>query len=141
MENAAKQAASVLVGAISVFCSTAAYSQLPQQTVAPYKIIAPIPGGGADGLWDYATIDVDARRLYLAQEGVTVLDLDSGKVTPHFVKGRTFQGLGMSHQVLPINGGTTLAVTDAGTNSVDFFDPRSGAPMSSASTRWSRSAI
>jgi DNA-binding beta-propeller fold protein YncE len=39
----------------------------------------------------------------------------------------------MSHQVLPINGGTTLAVTDAGTNSVDFFDPRSGALMSSAS--------
>jgi DNA-binding beta-propeller fold protein YncE len=92
--------------------------------------MASIPGGGADGLWDYATVDEATRRLYLAQEGVTVLDLDTGKTTPHFVTGETFEGLAMSHRVVPANDDKTLAVSDVGRRSVDFFDARSGRLLS-----------
>jgi DNA-binding beta-propeller fold protein YncE len=75
-------------------------------------------------------VNSSARLLYLAQGGVTVLDLDTGKVTPHFVIGKTFGGMAMSHHVMSVNDGRTLAVSDAGTNSVDFFDSRTGRLLS-----------
>jgi DNA-binding beta-propeller fold protein YncE len=131
--DAARRKLFFCAGIFTMFCSNPVCSQVAERQSAPYQIVASVPGGAADGLWDYATIDGDARRLYLAQDGVTVLDLDTGKVTPHFVTGRTFAGLGMSHHVVPVNGGKALAVTDAGTNSVDFFDPRTGALRSSVS--------
>src|SRR6266702_4377634 len=93
IDSAATRAALFVIGALSVLEITGAYAQAPARAEVPYKIARPIPGGDADGLWDYATIDNDARRLYLAQAGVTVLDLDSAMVTSHFVKGRAFQGL------------------------------------------------
>jgi DNA-binding beta-propeller fold protein YncE len=92
----------------------------------PYRIITSIPGGSAEGIWDYATVDDAARRLYLAQDGVTVLNLDTGKVIPQFVTGRPFHGLVPVHHVLPLNGGKAVAVTVVSTNSVDFFDPQTG---------------
>ncbi len=126
--SAATWAALLATGVLSLLAFTPASAQ-----TAPYRISRPISGGDADGLWDYATIDNDSRRLYLAQSGVTVLDLDSGIVTAHFVKGVTFEGLAMSHQILPANAGQSLAVSDAGTNAVDFFDSRSGVLISSVS--------
>src|ERR1700730_16493737 len=120
--DAAKRKLFFCAGIFSMFSSNAVCSQVAERQSAPYQIVASIPGGDADGLWDYATIDGDARRLYLAQDGVTVLDLDTGKVTPHFVTGKLFQGLMPTHHVLPVNGGKALAVTDVATNSVDFFD-------------------
>lgn len=55
-----------------------------------------------------------------------MLDLESGHVTPHFVKGTPFQGPMPTHHVLPVNRGQAVAVTDVGANSVDFFDPGTG---------------
>lgn len=111
---------------VSASCATAPSSRAAEAAAGPYRIVASVPGGDADGLWDYATVDAPARRLYLAQGGVTVLDLDTGKVTAHFVSGRTFQGMGMSHHAIAVDNGKTLAVSDAGSNSVDFFDPETG---------------
>jgi DNA-binding beta-propeller fold protein YncE len=125
-ENSTRRAWFTCLGVLSAFCSTAALSRGSDLQSGPYQIAAPVPGGSADGIWDYATVDAAARRLYLAQDGVTVLDLDTGKVTPHFVTGKLFQGLMPTHHVLPVNGGKALAVTDVATNSVDFFDPQTG---------------
>jgi DNA-binding beta-propeller fold protein YncE len=133
MTGSARRKFFACIGALSLLFASAAGSRVVEPKTGLYQIVASVSGAPADGLWDYATIDGAARRLYLAQNGVTVLDLDTGKVTPHFVKGRTFQGLGMSHHAVPVNGGKVLAVTDAGANSVDFFDARTGAIMSSVS--------
>ncbi len=129
----ARRALIVSIGALSAFCSTGAYSDNAGVKTGPYQLTASIPGAGADGFWDYATIDAAGRRLYLAQEGVTMLDLESGQVFPHFVTGRPFHGLMPTHHVLPVNGGQVLAVTDVTSNSVDFFDPRTGKIVSSVS--------
>ena len=118
------------IGVLSLCCSTPADSRDPETYNSLYQVAASVPGGAADGVWDYATVDNAARRLYLAQDGVTVLDLDTGKVTPHFVTGKPFQGLVPTHHVLPVNGGKALAVSDVATNSVDFFDPRTGRILS-----------
>src|SRR5579872_1109749 len=71
----------------------------PSATLPRYAVIKHIGGGDAAGLFDYASIDVKARRLYLAQQGVTALDLNSGKVTARVVAAD------MSHGVIPIGGG------------------------------------
>jgi DNA-binding beta-propeller fold protein YncE len=110
------------IGVALLCCSTAADSRDAETHKGPYELAASVPGGAADGVWDYATVDNVARRLYLAQDGVTVLDLDTGKVTPHFVTGKPFQGLVPTHHALPVNDGKALAVSDVATNSVDFFD-------------------
>jgi DNA-binding beta-propeller fold protein YncE len=120
----------VYAGVLSAFCLTASYSQSSELQSGKYQMLASVPGGSADGVWDYATVDDAARRLYLAQDGVTVLDLDTGKITPHFVTGKPFQGLVPTHHVLPVNGGKALAVSDVARNSVDFFDPQTGRILS-----------
>jgi DNA-binding beta-propeller fold protein YncE len=118
------------VGVPLLLCSTIVDSRSSELQRGPYQRVTSVPGGGADGVWDYATVDSAARRLYLAQDGVTVLDLDTGKVTPHFVSGKSFHGLVPTHHVLPVNGGKALAVSDVATNSVDFFDPQTGKILS-----------
>lgn len=126
MENSTGRTLIAWIGVLSLCCSTAADGRDPEKHNGLYQIAASVPGGAADGVWDYATVDSAARRLYLAQDGVTVLDLDTGKVTPHFVTGKPFQGLVPTHHVLPVNGGKALAVSVVATNSVDFLDSRTG---------------
>jgi len=111
------------VGVLVMLWSTTISSEAQR---GPYQRVASVPGGSADGVWDYATFDHASRRLYLAQEGVTVLDLDTGKVTPHFATGKSFLGIAPTHHVLPVNGGKAVAVTDVATNSIDFFDAQTG---------------
>jgi DNA-binding beta-propeller fold protein YncE len=130
MEDSTGRKLIVCVAVLSAFCSAAAFSRDSELQRGPYQTVTSVPGGGADGVWDYATVDDAARRLYLAQDGVTVVDLDTGKVTPHFVSGKAFQGLVPTHHVLPVNGGKALAVSDSITNSVDFFDPQTGKILS-----------
>src|SRR5271168_4941357 len=105
MEDSTGRTLIACIGVLSLFCSTAADSRDPGKHIGLYQIAASVPGGPADGVWDYATVDNAARRLYLAQDGVTVLDLDTGKVTAHFVTGKPFQGLVPTHHVLAVNGG------------------------------------
>jgi DNA-binding beta-propeller fold protein YncE len=130
MKNSTARALIAWIGVLSFFCSSVADGRDPETHVGLYQLATSVPGGAADGVWDYATVDNAARRLYLAQDGVTVLDLDTGKVTPHFVTGKPFQGLVPTHHVLPVNGGKALAVSDVATNSVDFFDPQTGKILS-----------
>jgi DNA-binding beta-propeller fold protein YncE len=132
-DDSSKRKFLAYVGVLAACCSAAAFSRGSDLQSGPYQLIAPVPGGSADGVWDYATVDDVARRLYLAQDGVTVLDLDTGKVTPHFATGKPLQGLVPTHHVLPVNGGKALAVSDVARNSVDFFDSQTGKVLSAVS--------
>src|ERR1700722_15875805 len=69
-----------------------------------YRPSAKIPGSG--GAWDYAVVDPHGSRLYLAQDGVTALDLRSGKLTSHLITAK------MTHGLAPLGDGT-IAVDDA----------------------------
>lgn len=87
---------------------------------AGMKIIDRIAAGGEGG-WDYATIDQAARKLYVSRgKSIMAVDLDTGKVT---------LGLAMtnrSHQVVPINGGAELLVTNGGDATIAILDAASG---------------
>jgi hypothetical protein len=59
----------------------------PTPGPGPYKVVQTIPGD--DAFWDYATLVPEEHRLYLAREdGISLLDLTSGQLTPVFVPGK-----------------------------------------------------
>jgi YVTN family beta-propeller protein len=90
------------------------------------SVVRTIPG--PDGGWDYASIDADARRLYVAHgDAVTAVDLDSGKVNPKLVEGKHL------HAVLPLADGKVLA-TNGGNNTATLFDGASGKVIASIPT-------
>jgi DNA-binding beta-propeller fold protein YncE len=75
---------------------------------------------GPDGGWDFASVDADARRLYIAHgDAVMVVDLDSGKVEPKSMEGK---GL---HAVLPLPDGRLLT-TNGGNNTATLFVAATG---------------
>jgi YVTN family beta-propeller protein len=87
---------------------------------APLKIVDRI--AGPDGSWDYASFDPVHRRLYVAHNtAVTVVDVDSGKVTPALVAAQK------AHSALPLPGGDELLVTNGGSNSVTIVNALTGA--------------
>jgi DNA-binding beta-propeller fold protein YncE len=88
-----------------------------EAAAAEYSIIAHEPAPG--GAWDYAVIDREAGRLYLAQAGVTALDLKSQTITPGLVSSK------MSHGVAVLGGGS-IAVDDAQSKTIIVFDGASG---------------
>jgi DNA-binding beta-propeller fold protein YncE len=96
-----------------MLCESAAFAQ----ATPTYSVVAQIPGSG--GAWDYATIDEDTGRLYLAQRGVTVLDLKSNDLTTGLLAG------GVTHGVIPLGAGK-VAVTDSESKTVKLFDGASG---------------
>lgn len=60
---------------------------------------------GPDGGWDYLTFDPVHRRLYVSRSnGIMVIDVDSGKVTPQLVVAQR------THIAVPVNGGDELVV-------------------------------
>jgi DNA-binding beta-propeller fold protein YncE len=74
-----------------------------------YAIVRHIKAPGAD-VWDYAAVDPETRRLYLAQSGVLALDLETGQSV------RLAQAP-MIHGVIPIGRGR-LAIADSTANAV-----------------------
>ncbi len=92
-----------------------------------YAVIGQISGGDAEGLFDYASIDAKMRHLYLAQEGVTVLDLKDGKV-----RGRVVTAT-MSHGVIPVSG-DLAAVAISSKHRIELFDGRTGVVVAKIST-------
>jgi DNA-binding beta-propeller fold protein YncE len=81
-----------------------------------------------DGPWDYASIDAAARRLYLARgDGVMVLDLDTGKVTPKLVPGARV------HAVVPLPGGRFLS-TNGDSNTATIAESDTGKPVAEIPT-------
>jgi len=82
-----------------------------------YSVAAEIPGAG--GSWDYAVIDEQLGRLYLAQGGVTALDLKTNKLTTALIVGKVTHGLA-------VVGDGLVAVDDSADKTVKVFDGVSG---------------
>lgn len=84
----------------------------------------PIP----DGSWDYAAVDTAARRLYLSRgDGVLMLDLDTGKVTPTLVPGKRV------HQSLPLSDGRLLS-TNGDSNTATLSNASDGSVIAEIPT-------
>jgi DNA-binding beta-propeller fold protein YncE len=112
---------------ISVTCAAATTWSLDSSAAdaAAYSIIAHIPGSG--GAWDYAVVDAHSGRLFLAQGGVTALDLKTNTVTTGLVPGK------MTHGLASLGDGT-LAVDDSQSKVITIFDGASGKILSTIST-------
>ena len=83
---------------------------------APYHAVGKIQIGG-DGGWDYATMDADARRLYVSHgTHVVVLDPDAGKVVGDIPDTPGVHGIAIAAKL-------NLGYTSNGrANSVTIFD-------------------
>ena len=101
-----------LIGAIPPSSTTA--------TAAGYAIVRHIKAPGAD-IWDYATVDSQARRLYLAQSGVLALDLDT-ELSVRLARSP------MIHGVVPIGGGR-LAIADSTAHVVVILNGSTGSEL------------
>ena len=83
-----------------------------------YPIIRTIPDG--DAFWDYAMFEPSEKRLYVAREdGVTVVDLPTGKVTERFIDGKQV------HAVVALSRGRAL-VTNGAIDTATIFDRATG---------------
>jgi DNA-binding beta-propeller fold protein YncE len=109
-------AAALLIAALSAASAVAA--DLPKLSV-----LATIPA--ADGGWDKAAIDDATHMLFVARSnGVTAVDLTSGKVTPKFVDGKRL------HSVLPLADGKAIS-TNGGDNTATLFESATGKVIAS----------
>jgi DNA-binding beta-propeller fold protein YncE len=100
----------------------------PAGAAAPeLSVIGQIPG--ADGGWDYASVDATTHTLFVGRSyGVMAVDLDSGKATNVFVPGATVHGviaIGDSGMAVSANGKSQLAI---------LFDAKSGKVLASIPT-------
>jgi DNA-binding beta-propeller fold protein YncE len=103
-------------------CHLSAFADAP----ANLAVISTI--AGPDGGWDLAAVDPVSRQLYIARSnGVTAIDLDSGKVTPKLVDGKRL------HAVLPLPAGRVLT-TNGGDNTATLFDTETGNSIASIPT-------
>jgi DNA-binding beta-propeller fold protein YncE len=90
-----------------------------------YSIARRIPAAG--GAWDYTVIDGQGGRLYLAQAGVTAIDLKTDAVTPGLVTAH------ISHGVAALGGGA-VAVDDSQTKVITVFEGLTGKVLATIPT-------
>jgi hypothetical protein len=90
-----------------------------------YAITGHIAGTG--GSWDYAMVDGHSGRLYLAQAGVTAVDLKTNVITTGLVTAKISHGLALL-------GDGTVAVDDSVTKVITVFDGFSGRIVSAIPT-------
>ena len=89
----------------------AAAQAQPASSAAPYNIVRSYSAG--DAFWDYGAFDPAARRLYLGREnGVTAINVDSGKVIERFVEGQQVHGIVLldNNRALATNGAAANAM-------------------------------
>jgi YVTN family beta-propeller protein len=103
----------ILIGACLAAAATSA-------AAAPsYHVVAQLPAG--DGGWDIASVDPVDRRLYVGRtDGVTAIDLTTGKATDRIVPGQRV------HAALPIPGTREVISTNGESNTATVFDGRTG---------------
>jgi hypothetical protein len=112
---------------IALFCAVAAAWPGDGSAAEPngYSMSGRVPASG--GAWDYAVVDEHSGGLFLAQAGVTALDLKTNKVTTGLVAGK------MTHGLAALGDGT-LAVDDSQSKVITIFDGASGRILSTIST-------
>jgi hypothetical protein len=112
---------------IALCCAAAAAWPGDASATEPngYSMSARVPGSG--GAWDYAVVDEHSGRLFLAQAGVSALDLKTNKVTTGLVAGK------MTHGLAALGDGT-LVVDDSQSKAITIFDGASGKILSTIPT-------
>ena len=84
-----------------------------------YRVIAQLPAG--DGGWDLLSVDPVDQRVYVGRpDGVTAIDLKSGKAMDRIVPGQRV------HAALAIPGTHEVISTNGGANNATLFDGRTG---------------
>ena len=84
-----------------------------------YRVVAQLAAG--DGGWDIASVDSEAGRLYVGRsDGVTAVDLATGKATDRIVPG---DGV---HAAFAIPGTHDVLSTNGKSNNALLFDGRTG---------------
>ncbi|QXQ07634.1 YncE family protein [Sphingosinicellaceae bacterium] len=84
---------------------------------------------GADGGWDYASVDAGSNRLFVARtDGVMTVDLATGAVTPQLV------ATGRTHAAFVIPGTSTGVVTSTVAGGALLFDAVTGAVAATIKT-------
>jgi YVTN family beta-propeller protein len=87
--------------------------------VPHYRVIGQLAAG--DGGWDLLSVAAGDQRLYVAHgDGVTVIDLRTGKATDKIVPGQRV------HAALAIPGTHDVLSTNGETNNATLFDGRTG---------------
>jgi outer membrane protein assembly factor BamB len=84
------------------------------------KVVDRIAAGG-DGGWDYVSIDQAARKLYITR-GASIMSVNADTGKPILNLAMTNR----SHQVVPINGGKELLVTNGGDATVAILSAVTG---------------
>jgi YVTN family beta-propeller protein len=99
--------------------SGAAAVQSAPSDAQQYHVVAQLPAG--DGGWDLLSVDPVAQRLYIGRpDGVTAIDLKSGKATDRIVPGQRV------HAALAIPGTQDVISTNGASNSATLFDGKTG---------------
>lgn len=111
--------AATVVGLSCAFAIASPASSAPAASPpGSYATLQTIRDG--DAFWDYAMFEPSEKRLYVAREdGLTVIDLPTGKVTERFVPGQ--QG----HAVIALSRGRGL-LTNGASDTATIFDRKSG---------------
>jgi DNA-binding beta-propeller fold protein YncE len=114
-----------LVKASLAAAALASLATMAAEHAPEYVLSSRIPGAG--GAWDYAIVDPYNSRLYLAQGGVTALDLGNGQLTTALLQGK------MTHGVAALGDGS-VAVDDAVTKTITLFNGVTGAVLGTIPT-------
>jgi DNA-binding beta-propeller fold protein YncE len=116
---------------LSLFAMT---SRAENPTDSSYYISHRIKG--PDGQWDYAIVDAQSRRVYVARQyGVMVVDIASQSVLPLVMTGDDVRGIST------VGDTGLLASANAGTHSVRFYRPADGAMVGEATVGQEPDAI
>jgi|tagenome__1003787_1003787.scaffolds.fasta_scaffold20989001_2 YVTN family beta-propeller protein len=91
----------------------------PAAAAPHYHVVAQLPAG--DGGWDILSVDPVDQRLYVGRpDGVTAIDLRTGKATDRIVPGQRV------HAALAIPGTHEVISTNGESNTATLFDGRTG---------------
>ena len=98
----------------------AVFAPAPSAAAAPhYHVVAQLAAG--DGGWDILSVDPVDQRLYVGRpDGVTAIDLRTGKATDRIVPGERV------HAALAIPGTHEVISTNGESNTATVFDGRTG---------------
>lgn len=94
-------------------------SAAPAPAAPHYHVIAQLPAG--DGGWDIVSVDPVDQRVYIGRaDGVTAIDLKTGKATDRIVPGQRV------HAALAIPETHEVISTNGEANNATLFDGRTG---------------
>ena len=119
--------ASRLLTSAAIAALTTIFGFADQSSAAPtttlsapaYTVVEQI--AGADGGWDFATVDPVRGRLYVARSNAVMrVDLSTGTVIPMLAPANG------GHQVLVVRDGAEVLETDGKTNLARFIDAETG---------------